>query len=95
MKDTDGKVVGSENYRVDYFYNMDVGTAKVKVVFSGNYAGNETIEKTYYVQVRTYRTVSGKTYYSEWSKAVLLCTFWVFKKLELNHEMVVNGTRIG
>ena len=138
VKDTDGKVVGGECYSVVYFNNTNVGTAKVKVLFSGDYAGNEAIEKTfiinpkgtkisklkpgkkkltvkvkaqkkqisgyqiryslkknmskaklvklgkktsktisklkgkktYYVQVRTYTTVSGKTYYSEWSKAV-------------------------
>ena len=26
--------------------------------------------KKYYVRIRTYRTVSGKTYYSSWSKAL-------------------------
>ena len=137
-KDTDDKVVGSENYKLEYFNNTNVGTAKVKLTFSGDYAGNGTIEKafiinpkgtkisklkagkkkltikvkeqktqisgyqiryslkknmskaklvklgkktsktifklrgkkTYYVQVRTYKKVSGKTYYSAWSKAV-------------------------
>ena len=27
-------------------------------------------KKTYYVQVRTYKTVAGQKYYSDWSKAV-------------------------
>ena len=31
-------------------------------------------KKKYYVRIRTYRTVSGKTYYSTWSKAKYVTT---------------------
>jgi hypothetical protein len=38
------------------------GTSTVSAVVSGL-----TSKKTYYVRIRTYKTVSGKTYYSAWS----------------------------
>lgn len=52
-------------------------TTKVKTVKATSAAGRKCTlkvsklkaKKTYYVQVRTYKKVGGKTYYSSWSKA--------------------------
>ncbi|MGI6170795.1 MAG: hypothetical protein ACOYIC_03550 [Butyricicoccus sp.] len=33
-----------------------------------------TAKKKYYVRIRTYKTVSGKKYYSSWSKAKTVTT---------------------
>lgn len=46
------------------------GTKTAKLAGSASNAkgfGSLTKGKTYYVRVRSYKTVSGKTYYSAWS----------------------------
>ena len=46
-------------------------SAKTKTVKGYKYTSKKitklSAKKKYYVQVRTYKTVSGKTYYSSWS----------------------------
>ena len=52
-------------------------TTKVKIAKATSAAGRKCslkvsklkAKKTYYVQVRTYKKVGGKTYYSSWSRA--------------------------
>jgi len=45
VKDSKGKVVSSKNYTVSYSSNKNIGTAKVKIKFKGNYSG--TVTKTF------------------------------------------------
>ncbi len=141
-KDTAGNVIDAGNYTVAYSANKNVGTATVKVTFTGNYSGTYSLsftinpkstsiskatasskgfklkwkkqttqvtgyeirystnknfksaknavvkkakttsktfsklkaKKKYYVQIRTYKTVGGKKYYSSWSKAKTVTT---------------------
>ncbi len=61
-------------YQIEYATSKDFKKAK-KVKITKNKTTTLNIKnlkaKTgYYVRVRTYKTVGGKTYYSEWSKAV-------------------------
>jgi hypothetical protein len=63
------------------FKNGYVGTIKktfkinpkatlLKKVSSAKTISKLSAKKTYYVRIRTYKTVSGKKYYSDWSKAL-------------------------
>ena len=60
-------------YEVQYATNKNFTSAKTKTLTS--YKKNTltltglTAKKTYYVRVRTYKTVNGKKYYSAWSAA--------------------------
>ena len=64
-------------YQVRYSLKKNMKGAKVKAVKATSSAGKKcTLKvsklkggKKYYVQVRTYKKVGGKTYYSGWSKA--------------------------
>ena len=64
----DSKITG---YQVRYSLKSSMASSKTKTV--KGYATTSTkitnlkSKKTYYVQVRTYKTVNGKTYYSPWS----------------------------
>ena len=42
--DTNGKEISSSYYTVNYYNNIKVGTASVKITFSGNYSGSITEE---------------------------------------------------
>ena len=58
-------------YEVQYSTNKNFSGAKTTIIKSYN-TTNTTIKslsakKTYYIRVRTYKTVSGKKYYSVWS----------------------------
>ena len=61
-------------YQVAYSTSKEFKAAKTKNI--SNYKTTSLTIKslksktTYYVRVRTYKKVSGKTYYSDWSKAV-------------------------
>ena len=59
-------------YQIRYSTSSKMTSAKINTV-KGYKSTNKKItklsaNKKYYVQVRTYKTVSGKTYYSSWSK---------------------------
>ena len=61
-------------YQIQYSLKKNFKGAK-KVTLKKNSKTSTTIKKlkskkTYYVRVRTYKTVNGKKYYSAWSKAV-------------------------
>ena len=59
-------------YQIQYGTKKDFSNAK-KLTVKGTKTAKATIKslkakKTYYVRIRTYKTVSGKKYYSSWSK---------------------------
>ena len=61
-------------YQIQYSTSSKFKSAKTKTISSYK-TTSYTIKslkakKTYYVRVRTYKTVDGKKYYSDWSKAV-------------------------
>ncbi|WP_304598054.1 fibronectin type III domain-containing protein [Adlercreutzia caecimuris] len=64
-------------YQVRWSLKKSMKSAKTKTVKASSSAGKKcTLKvsklkggKKYYVQVRTYKKASGKTYYSSWSKA--------------------------
>lgn len=61
----------TSGYQIQYALNKKFSSAKSKTV-SNNKSTGVTLKKlksrkTYYVRVRTYKTVSGKKYYSNWS----------------------------
>ena len=59
-------------YQIGYSTSSKMTGAKIKTVMGYKYTSKKITKikakKKYYVQVRTYKTVSGKTYYSSWSK---------------------------
>ena len=59
-------------YQIRYSTSSKMTSAKTKTVKGYKYTSKKitklSAKKKYYVQVRTYKTVSGKTYYSSWSK---------------------------
>ncbi len=64
----------TSGYQVKYSTSKKFTNAKTKTV-KGNKTTSYTIKslksrKTYYVRVRTYKTVNGKKFYSAWSKIV-------------------------
>lgn len=72
MKVTWKKVSGGSSYQVQYSLKSNFSGAKT--VTAGSGSSSKTIsklasKKTYYVRIRSYKKVSGKTYYSAWSKA--------------------------
>ena len=44
VTDAKGKIIDPENYTVSYSNNKQVGAAKVKIVFSGDYSGTKTVK---------------------------------------------------
>ncbi len=58
-------------YQIQYATNKNFKSAKTKIITSYKTTSTTltklTSKKTYYVRVRTYKTVSGKKYYSGWS----------------------------
>lgn len=67
-------------YQIRYSTSSKFTASKTKeVTFSKNSTVKKTVtnltgNKKYYVQVRTYKKVSGKTYYSDWSDTVSIKT---------------------
>ena len=67
------KTGGASGYYIKYADNGSMAGAK-EVMIKGNSTFTKTLTglkngKTYYVKIQTYRTVSGKTYWSSWSPA--------------------------
>ena len=65
------KTAGASGYHIKYADNSSMTDAK-EVMVKGNSTFTKTLTglkngKTYYVKIQTYRTVSGKTYWSSWS----------------------------
>ena len=55
-------------YSTDKKFNSNVKTVTIKKnKTTSTTIKNLTKNKKYYVRIRTYKTVSGKTYYSSWS----------------------------
>ena len=58
-------------YQIRYSTSSKMTSAKTKTVKGYKYTSKKitklSAKKKYYVQIRTYKTVSGKTYYSSWS----------------------------
>lgn len=81
VKKSDGKykltwkaVKGTTKYEIEYHEDVD-GDSKTKTVKVGGSKKSKTIKldnknKAYTFRIRSYQTVNGKKYYSEWSKAV-------------------------
>lgn len=68
-----GKPAQATGYEILCSTSSKFSKNNKKVRVKGSKAKSKTIKKlkrhkTYYVKVRTYKTVSGKTYYSAWSK---------------------------
>jgi len=70
VKDSGGKVIGSENYTISYTANKNVGTAKVTVTFKGNYSG--TVTKSFKINPQgtavTKLTAGKKQLTAQWKK---------------------------
>ena len=67
------KTAGASGYHIKYADNSSMANAK-EVMVKGNCTFTKTLTglkngTTYYVKIQTYRTVSGKTYWSSWSDA--------------------------
>ena len=64
--------IQTTGYQIIYSRSKKFNKAKVKTVRSNRYKGTNIKRlkryKRYYVKVRTYKTVSGKRFYSGWSK---------------------------
>ena len=61
-------------YQIQYSTNKNFKSGKKTVKIKKNKTTSSTVKKLkakkkYYVRIRTYKTVNGKTYYSGWSKA--------------------------
>lgn len=69
-KKTSAKATGYQlQYATDSGFTKNKKTIKVKGISKSSKTVKNLKAKTnYYVRVRTYRTISGKTYYSSWSK---------------------------
>lgn len=66
------KVTDVSGYQIQYSTSKTFAKNNKTVKISGASKSSKTISKlkkgkTYYVRIRTYKTVSGKTYYSDWS----------------------------
>lgn len=66
------QTAGTTGYQIRCSTNANMKNAKT-VTIKKNTVGSKKIKglkgkKTYYVQIRTYKTVDGKKYYSSWSK---------------------------
>ncbi len=67
------KTVQVTGYEIQYATNKSFKSAKTKTLTKNSYTSTTlsklSSKKTYYVRIRTYKTVSGKKYYSDWSSA--------------------------
>ena len=62
-------------YQIEYSTNKNFKSGNKKVTIKKNKTTSTTVKKLkknkkYYVRIRTYKTVSGKKYYSGWSKVL-------------------------
>ncbi|MGN0458894.1 MAG: fibronectin type III domain-containing protein [Eubacterium sp.] len=72
-----GKISGVSGYQIQYSTSSKFSNAKTVSV--GSSTTKKTIQglnasKRYYVRVRTYKTVNGTKYYSDWSKSKSITT---------------------
>lgn len=72
-----GKISGVSGYQIQYSTNSKFSNAKTVSV--GSSTTSKTIQgltasKKYYVRVRTYKTINGTKYYSDWSKSKSITT---------------------
>jgi len=72
------KTSQTTGYQIQYSTNKSFKSAKTKTISSNKKSaytltGLKT-KKIYYVRIRTYKTVGGKKYYSEWSSTISKCT---------------------
>ncbi len=65
---------GINGYEIQYSLKKDFKSAKTVKIKKASTTKTEikklTPEKKYYVRIRTYKTVDGKTYYSDWSESM-------------------------
>lgn len=71
--------IQTTGYQLQYALNSKFTSGKKTITVSSNKTVSRKVTKLkagkkYYVRVRTYRTVSGKKYYSAWSKAKAVTT---------------------
>lgn len=71
------KNINASGYEIQISSNKKFKKSKTKKIiiktnFTSNYISKITKEKKCYVRIRGYRTISGKNYYSSWSKAKTL-----------------------
>ena len=71
------KISGAAGYQLQYSTSKKFSKSKT-VKISGTAKNKQTIkslssQKTYYVRVRAYKTVNGKTWYGAWSKSKKCC----------------------
>lgn len=68
----------TSGYQIRYSTKSDMSSAKTKTISGTKYTSKKVTslkaKKKYYVQVRTYKTVSGVKYYSNWSKVKSVTT---------------------
>ncbi len=79
------KNTGATGYQIEYATNKNFTSAK-RVTVKGGSTTSYTIKSTsatkvYYVRIRNYVTVSGKTYYSDWSTATVAVNTPTVKKV--------------
>ena len=73
------KITSANSYQVQYALNSKFtkGNKMEKITKTATVSKKVTklkAKKKYYIRVRTYKVVSGKTYYSAWSKAKIVTT---------------------
>jgi hypothetical protein len=66
-------------YQIQYAADSKFTKNKTTILVKGAKKSSETItglsgKTKYYFRIRTYKTVSGKKYYSEWSKSKMVKT---------------------
>ena len=71
------KISGAAGYQLQYSTSKKFSKSKT-VKISGTAKNKQTIkslssQKTYYVRIRAYKTVNGKTWYGAWSKSKKCC----------------------
>ncbi|MCF0145300.1 MAG: hypothetical protein HUJ73_01815 [Eubacterium sp.] len=69
------RISNAGGYQIQYAANSSFTSAKAVTAKGGttvkkSFTGSFVKGKTYYVRIRTYKTVGGKNYYSAWSKAL-------------------------
>lgn len=70
MKTSWRKVSGVKGYQIRYATNSKMKSAKMKSTTKNSFQVKKLKKgKTYYVQIRAYKTVAGKKVYSSWSKS--------------------------
>ena len=61
VKDTKGEIIDPENYTLKYYNNKEVGTAKVKITFKGDYSGAKVLKFQIIPKKTAIKKVAGGT----------------------------------